>query len=49
MYDYEGKALAQGANPSFVGQNLSKLQDVHGKYFVKDTIDEARKYGAALG
>ena len=31
-----------------MGQNLSKLQDVHGKYFVKDTIDEARKYGAAL-
>lgn len=47
-YDYDGKCLANGVNPSYVGQNLIKLQDQRGKFYVKDIINAARKFGKAL-
>jgi len=48
VFDYTGLTLANGINPSFVGQNLIKARDETGKYFVRETINQARKYGKAL-
>lgn len=48
VYDYKGKNLANGENPAFVGQNLIKMQAQGGKYYVRDMIRAARKYGKAL-
>ncbi len=48
VFDHAGKCLAHGVNPSFVGQNLLKLQDAGGKYFVRSMINAAQRYGSAL-
>jgi cytochrome c len=48
VFDFRGKCLANGQNPGFVGQNLSKLTDAQGKYYVREIIRTARKYGKGL-
>ncbi len=47
VFDHDGKNLANGETPSFVGQNLIKMTS-HGRFFVKDMIDLAIKNGSAL-
>ncbi len=48
VFDLEGKCLANGENPSFVGQNLLKLRSSDGRYFVRDMIELAQKKKRAL-
>ncbi|OWW18166.1 histidine kinase [Noviherbaspirillum denitrificans] len=43
VLDFEGKVLAQGANPRMVGKNILDLRDVDGKYFVKSYLGIARE------
>lgn len=42
-FNLEGKLLASGEYPGFVGQNLIKRTDSEGKFFVKEIIDIAKK------
>ncbi|MCL4361522.1 cache domain-containing protein [Candidatus Dependentiae bacterium] len=44
VYDLEGKNLANGAYPSFVGQNLLSKKDPEGKFVTKMIIEEAQKF-----
>jgi len=39
----DGTTLAQPANPKMIGMNLMDVQDVDGKYFVKDMVENGRK------
>ncbi|MBA3954458.1 cache domain-containing protein [Candidatus Dependentiae bacterium] len=48
VYNFEGKCLANGGNPGFVGQNLIKHTDQEGKLYVQEIIERARKDGKAL-
>ena len=48
VFDEEGKCLANGENPGFVGQNLLKIRSADGRYFVKDMIKLAKAHGSAL-
>lgn len=48
VFDLEGKCLANGENPAFVGQNLMKLRSTDGRYFVREMIEAAQKKGKAL-
>jgi cytochrome c len=43
VYQLDGTVLAHGANDKFIGMNLSDVQDVDGKYFVKERLELARK------
>ena len=43
VYRLDGKVLAHGANPRLIGMDLSDVQDVDGKFFVKERIELARK------
>jgi cytochrome c len=43
VYQLDGKVAAHGSNDKLVGKDLSDLQDVDGKYFVKERIELARK------
>lgn len=45
VFNLEGKCLADGQNPSFVGQNLLKSIDQDGQTYVKDIISTARRHG----
>lgn len=47
VYDLEGKVLADGENPEFIGQNMMHLKDKDGKFVVKDIIENAKKNGQA--
>jgi len=48
VFDMNGKCLANGENPGFVGQNLLKIRSTDGRYYVKDMITLATKNGSAL-
>ena len=48
VLDLEGKVLANGENPAYVGQNLLKMKSSDGRYFIKDIINLAKKNGSAL-
>ncbi len=48
VFDFAGICVASGENPSFVGQNLSNVTDGLGKFYVRDIIRTARKYGKGL-
>ncbi len=48
VFNYEGKCLANGINPAYVGQNLMKLEDDQGRLYIRDMIAAARKSGKAL-
>lgn len=43
VYDLEGKVLADGENPEFIGQNMIKLQDSEGKHVVQQILDVVKK------
>ena len=43
VYQLDGKVLAHGSNPKFVGKDMSDAQDVDGKYFVKERTELGRK------
>lgn len=42
VYQLDGKVLAHGANVKLIGKDLSDLQDVDGKFFVRERIELAR-------
>jgi cytochrome c len=44
-YDFNGKCVAQGANPVMVGKVLLDLKDPDGKPVIKDMIDIAKTKG----
>lgn len=43
VYRLDGIVLAHGANQKLIGMDMSDVQDVDGKFFVKERIDLARK------
>ena len=43
VYELDGKVLAHGSNPKFVGKDMSDAQDVDGKLFVKERVELAAK------
>ena len=43
VYQLDGKVLAHGSNPKFVGKDMSDSQDVDGKFFVKERVELAGK------
>lgn len=45
VYDFDGKVMADGDHPEYVGQNLINLRDPEGKYFVKKIIQLANREG----
>ncbi len=48
VFDHEGKCLANGENPGYVGQNLLKIRSTDGRFFVRDMIKLAIQNGSAL-
>lgn len=45
VYDYEGKNLADGTNPSFVGKNLIERKDAEGVLITQKMIEMVNAYG----
>jgi len=45
VYRLDGTVLAHGANAKLVGKDLSDVQDVDGRFFVKERIELARTQG----
>ena len=43
VYQLDGKVLAHGSNPKFVGKDMSDAQDVDGKFYVKERVELASK------
>jgi cytochrome c len=43
VYQLDGKVLAHGSNPKFVGKDMSDAQDVDGKLYVKERVEMANK------
>jgi cytochrome c len=43
VYGLDGKVLAHGANQKLVGLDMIDVQDVDGKYFVKERAELGRK------
>jgi len=43
VYQLDGKVLAHGSNPKFVGKDMSDAQDVDGKLYVKERVEMAGK------
>ena len=41
-YDFEGKCLAQGANPKMVGLNVLDMKDANGKTLAREQIELAK-------
>lgn len=44
-YDMAGNCVAHGANPKLIGQNLYQIQDVDGKYVIRELVEAAKKGG----
>jgi cytochrome c len=44
-YDFNGKCVAQGANPGLVGKDLIGLKDPDGKPVIKDMIEIVKSKG----
>ncbi|HEY0847981.1 MAG TPA: cache domain-containing protein [Noviherbaspirillum sp.] len=45
VVDFNGMALAHGANPKLVDKNMSDLKDGDGKFFVREFIEVAKTKG----
>ena len=45
VFDLKGKVLADANNTVFLGQNIIKLRDSEDKYWVKELLENAIKYG----
>ena len=48
VYNMEGDILADGTNPSFVGQNMLNVTDPEGKSVAKQIIEKAKKFGKGI-
>ena len=46
--DFKGVILAHGGNSKLVGQNHFELKDPNGKYFIKESVEIAKKGGGWL-
>lgn len=42
VYSIDGKCLAHGANVKLIGKDLSDVQDVDGKYYIKERMQLAQ-------
>jgi cytochrome c len=42
VYGFDGTVLAHGANAKLIGKNMMDVQDVDGKYFVKERVENAQ-------
>jgi cytochrome c len=45
VYDFNGKALAQGANPKLVGKELLNMKDADGRFIIQMQIAIAKEKG----
>jgi len=43
VQDFAGVTLAHAVNPKLIGKHMIDVQDVDGKYFVKERVDLAQK------
>ena len=46
VYDLHAKCLANGANPRYVGVDGNVFKDIDGKFFVKETVAQAKAQGS---
>ncbi|MBK8174426.1 MAG: cache domain-containing protein [Rhodospirillales bacterium] len=42
VYSLDGKCLAHGANKKLIGKDLIDIQDVDGKYYIKERMELAK-------
>lgn len=45
VYDFEGVVLAHGVNPKLIGKSIITLNDVDGKFFMKNIVQQAKANG----
>lgn len=45
VYDTSGVVLAHGVNPKIIGKDVSTLNDVDGKFFMKEILSKAKSDG----
>ena len=45
VYDTNGVVLAHGVNPKIIGKDVSTLNDVDGKFFIKEILSKAKADG----
>jgi methyl-accepting chemotaxis protein len=45
IYDYDGVNVMLPFKPEFEGQDKSKLQDINGKFFIKELVESSAKGG----
>ncbi|MGE0725777.1 MAG: cache domain-containing protein [Alphaproteobacteria bacterium] len=45
VYGLDGVVRAHGQNPKLVGKDLTEVQDVDGKFYVKERVELARSKG----
>lgn len=45
VYDFEGVVLAHGVNPKLIGKSLITVNDVDGKFFMKEIVQKAKANG----
>jgi cytochrome c len=48
VYDANGVVLAHGVNPKIIGKDVSGLNDVDGKFFMKDILSQAKANGQGV-
>ncbi len=46
VYGMDGTVLAHGGNPTLIGKNMANATDAHGKHFIQERIEIARKDGS---
>lgn len=46
VYDINGKCVAHGFNKKMIGKDLLAMQDVDGKFYVKERVEIAKTKGA---
>jgi len=46
VYDANGVVLAHGVNPKIIGKDVSQLNDVDGKFFMKEILSQAKANGS---
>lgn len=44
-YDFRGKVISHGENPSLVGKNLLKLKDPNGVFIIQEMIKRLKRQG----
>ncbi|HVK95340.1 MAG TPA: cache domain-containing protein [Noviherbaspirillum sp.] len=45
VYDFNGVVVAHGVNPKLIGKDVSTLNDVDGKFFIKEILTKAKADG----